>query len=107
MFGSAGIRFSRRLVRLGPEGILLLPTADLFLDPSIRNAVLDFSGTDVFGSSALGFLVVLGRLVKGRHGQLALCNLSDHEREVLKVTRLDRSWPIYSSRQQALRAVSG
>jgi hypothetical protein len=38
---------------------------------------------------------------------MAFCGVSDHEREILKVTNLDGLWPICSSREEALKAVQG
>jgi hypothetical protein len=37
---------------------------------------------------------------------LAFCNVSAHERELLTVTGLDTLWPIYPSREEAIRAVT-
>jgi hypothetical protein len=36
---------------------------------------------------------------------MAFCNVSDHEKEILQITNLDHSWPICSSRTEALEAV--
>jgi hypothetical protein len=38
---------------------------------------------------------------------MAFCGVSDHEREILKVTKLDGLWPICDSREEALKAVQG
>jgi hypothetical protein len=38
---------------------------------------------------------------------MAFCNVSEQEREVLAVTRLDGIWPICRSRGEALQAVRG
>lgn len=70
-----------------------------------RDVVLDFRGTDYYGSTALGFFVKLWKRVRGRGGNMAFCNLSAHEREILAVTGLDRLWPICGTRAEALAAV--
>jgi hypothetical protein len=36
---------------------------------------------------------------------MAFCNVSDHEREILKVTKLDSLWTICGSREEAMQAV--
>jgi hypothetical protein len=36
---------------------------------------------------------------------MAFCNLSEHEREVLTVTNLDRLWPVCGTRAEALASV--
>jgi anti-anti-sigma factor len=72
-----------------------------------RNLVLDFHRTDYYGSSALGFLVRLWKRVRTQGGKMALCCLSDHERDILAATGLDGVWPVYASRDEALAAVRG
>jgi anti-sigma B factor antagonist len=69
-----------------------------------RNIILDFSGTDFYGSTALGFFLRLWKRARKQDGQLVFCNLSDHEREILQIARLDQLWPICSSRREALQA---
>jgi hypothetical protein len=41
------------------------------------------------------------------NGKLVFCNVSEHEKEILKITMLDHLWPIYPSRDAALQAVQG
>jgi anti-anti-sigma factor len=67
--------------------------------------VLDFRKTDYYGSTALGFFVKLWKRVRDRDGRMAFCGVSDHEREILRVTHLDGMWPICSSREEAVQAV--
>jgi anti-anti-sigma factor len=74
---------------------------------TIQNVVLDFHRTDYYGSTALGFFVKLWKRVQHRGGHMAFCGVSDHERDILKVTKLEGLWPICSSREEALKAVQG
>jgi anti-anti-sigma factor len=78
---------------------------DRMKDSSARNAILDFRRTDYFGSSALGFLLKLLKAIQDRSGRLALCNLSEHEQEILRVTKLDGLCAICASREEALQFV--
>ena len=71
-----------------------------------KNAVLDFRNTDYYGSTALGFFVKLWKRVREAGGSMALCNVSDHEREILNITKLDRLWPICKTREEAMRRVA-
>ncbi len=80
---------------------------DLLKRACVRNLVLDFHRTDYYGSTALGFFVKLWKWVSKQNGKMAVCNLSEHEREILAFTRLDMLWPIGSSREEALAAVRG
>jgi stage II sporulation protein AA (anti-sigma F factor antagonist) len=89
----------REIERKGKE------VSELASDPSVRGVVVDFGRTDFFGSSALGLLLRLWRQVSGRGGPLALCNVSDHETEVLGVTGLAGLWPVYATREEACAAV--
>jgi len=61
---------------------------------------------DYYGSTALGFFLKLRQRVRRWNGRMALCNVSDHEKEILQITKLDHLWPISSSRIEALEAVS-
>jgi anti-anti-sigma factor len=78
---------------------------DLLSGSGVKNVVLDFSRTDYFGSTALCFFLKLGKMVRLRDGRMALCNLSDHEREILQIMNLDYLWPICPSRSKALEVV--
>jgi anti-anti-sigma factor len=80
---------------------------DLLASGAVKNVVMDFHKTDYYGSTALGFFIKLWKRVRGRKGQLAFCNVSAHEMEILRGTNLDRLWPICPSRQEALAAVKG
>jgi anti-anti-sigma factor len=80
---------------------------EIFKRSRLKNLVLDFQRSRYYGSTALAFFVKLWRAVSAQDGKMALCNLSDHEREVLAVTRLDSLWPVCSSREEALEAVRG
>jgi anti-anti-sigma factor len=72
---------------------------------AVRNVVIDFRKTDFYGSTALAFFVKLWKRVKSRGGQLAFCNVSVHEREILEITRLNTLWPICDSLTAALERV--
>jgi anti-anti-sigma factor len=71
----------------------------------INNVVLDFAKTDYYGSTALGFFMKLWKRVRCGGGRMAFCNISDNEREILQITNLGKTWPILSSRSDALKAV--
>ena len=71
----------------------------------VRNLVFDFQRTDYFGSTALGFFVRIWKTICTRDGRMVFCNVSTHEKEILKVTRLDQLWDICPTRTDALQAV--
>jgi stage II sporulation protein AA (anti-sigma F factor antagonist) len=74
-------------------------------DPDWQHVVIDFCKTDYFGSSALGLFLRLWKRVREHGGRMALCNLSDHEIELLKVTRLNEFWIVEDTPEAALAAV--
>jgi anti-anti-sigma factor len=78
---------------------------DVLSDLSIKNLVMDFQKTDYFGSTALALFVKLWKMATDRNGCMAFCNLSEHELDILHVTRLDKLWPICNSRAEAIKAV--
>jgi len=84
----------------GASGIL-----DLLNGTGTKNVVLDFYKTDYYGSIALGFFLKLLKRVRVRNGHMAFCNVSDHEKEILQITHLDHSWPICTTRSEALEVV--
>jgi len=103
--------------------LFLTPTRDLseleysFFDAGIRavvdacdardthSVVLDFSDTDYYGSTALGFFLILWKRIRSRDGRMAFCHVSQHEREVLELTKLDGLWPICATRAEAIAAI--
>ena len=66
--------------------------------------VIDCCEIDYFGSTALAFFLRLWSKIRSRNGRLAVCNLSDCEREVLSVTRLNRLWTLKDTRSEALQS---
>jgi stage II sporulation protein AA (anti-sigma F factor antagonist) len=94
--------FEYQHIEAAAQGIL-----DLVAAQGVKGVVLDFSRTDAYGSTALGFFIRMWKRVSSHGGRMAFCNVSPHEREVLAVTRLDGLWPVCSSRNEALKAVRG
>ncbi len=78
---------------------------ELLEEQQAKHVVIDLSKTDYYGSTALGFFVKLRKRVAEQGGQVALCNISKYEMEVLQVTRLDELWPTCDSREAAIEAV--
>ena len=78
------------------------------LDPaSCKNVLIDFHKTEYFNSEALAFFVKLWVGVRKCNGCMALCNVSDHEKEILQITKMYTLWPNYSTRSEALDFLKG
>jgi anti-anti-sigma factor len=79
---------------------------DRFANGPARDVVVDFVRMDYCGSTALGYFVALRKAVGARGGRLAFCNVSEHEREIMRVARLDTLWSICTTREEAVAAVT-
>ena len=78
---------------------------ELLGNPAIKYVIMDFHKTDFFSSTALGFFVRVWKTISTRQGRVAFCNVSDHEKEILKITKLDTLWDVCASKDEALLAV--
>src|SRR6185312_8316288 len=83
--------------------------ADLIIEPLRRQdaplVVFDLSEVDYFGSMFLALLLRCWKVVQGKGGMMALAGVSDHARELLRLTSLDIVWPMYAHRREAMEAL--
>ena len=79
---------------------------DTLEESPVKNLVLDFHKTSYYGSTALGFFVRLWKTICTRKGRMAFCHLSEHEKEILQITKLDGLWDLCETRDDAFNAVS-
>ncbi|MEQ8784743.1 MAG: STAS domain-containing protein [Pirellulaceae bacterium] len=77
----------------------------MLADNSARSVVMDFHRTDYYGSTALAFFLSVWKAVRSRDGQMAFCNLSEHESQILSLMRLDTLWSVCGTREEALATV--
>ena len=71
-------------------------------DDGRRKVLLDFSNVEYLSSAALGKLIVMDKKLKAAQGQLSMCSVRAEILEVFKITKLDKLFAIYDSREQAL-----
>lgn len=96
----------RHLSEVGLEEISsqLVQVADEAEPPHL---ILDMSATEFFGSSFIEVLFrVWKRLNSHSNPKFAISGLQPYCREVLEVTHLDRLWPLYAGRDEAIAAFS-
>jgi anti-anti-sigma factor len=105
-FGDAVVLTPRRDLRELEFAQIQQELGALADDPGVLRVVVDFRRTDSLGSTALGMLVRLGQAARQRGGRLALCHLSEHEREIFRVSGLAESWPTFATLTDALQAVA-
>lgn len=72
----------------------------------LRTIVVDFRNVECLNSGLLDTLCVVWGLLRERSARMVLCNLSDFAMDVLNVSRLNKLWPVYSSRDEALDALA-
>ena len=73
--------------------------------PEVQNVVIDLSKVAYFGTIMLGAMHLIWRRVRESKGKMALCNVSNVGREVLRVSGFDTLWPLCSSREEAVECV--
>ena len=64
--------------------------------------LLDFGTVDHLSSAALGMLINANNSIKQRNGQLRLTNIQPQIYEVFVITKLNKLFRIYPSREEAL-----
>jgi anti-anti-sigma factor len=74
----------------------------------VRRLVIDLAGVLSLNSASLGPLVQKLREIQDLEGQLALCGVTSPAlKEIFALTRFDKVFPIYASRDEAIAAVRG
>ena len=67
--------------------------------------ILDMAITEFFGSSFIEILFRIWKKLNTKpNAKFAISGLQPYCREVLEITHLDRLWPMYATRQEALTA---
>lgn len=70
-----------------------------------KNVLVDFTSARAIGSSLLGALTKISSIVREQDGQMAVCNVSTGDRQVLEISHLDELWQVYETREDALDAI--
>jgi anti-anti-sigma factor len=93
-----------------PEN-LMEQAAQLVLSPLRANPpaglIFDLSHVDYVGSVFLSFLLRCHKRVKEQGSEVVVAGASQRARELLHMTALDTLWALYSTRAEALDALSG
>jgi anti-sigma B factor antagonist len=71
-------------------------------DDHRKKIVLDFATVEYLSSAALGKLITLDKKVKADKGELRLCTIRKDILEVFKITKLDKLFKIFETREKAL-----
>ena len=68
--------------------------------------VIDLTEVEFFGSSFIELMFRLWKRLQDRSGRFALCGASSYCREVLAVTKLERLWQTFDTRDEAVRGMN-
>src|SRR5688500_19416973 len=68
--------------------------------------LLDFSTVDHLSSAALGMLINANNSIKQRNGQLRLTNIKPQIYEVFVITKLNKLFRIFPSREEGMASFS-
>lgn len=73
---------------------------------NMTNILVDMTQVEFIDSSGAGMLVSLSKFADKKSGKLSLCKLNEDVDFVIRVSKLDRLFKIYSDRETALREMS-
>lgn len=69
-----------------------------------KNVVVDFAHLPYFGTAMLEVMLTIWRRVRTDEGRMAVCNASEMEREVLRISAFDSLWPMCDTREAAIES---
>jgi len=68
--------------------------------------LLDFNTVDHLSSAALGMLINANNRIKQKNGKFRLANIKPQILEVFRITKLDKLFRIFPTRQDAVKSFS-
>ena len=78
-------------------------TLDSLIDEAVNpKLLLDFSNVEHLSSAALGMLINANNKVKQKNGQLRLSSIREQILEVFVITKLNRLFKIFPTREDAM-----
>ncbi len=72
---------------------------------NVQCLLFDFKNVSMFGTIMLGAMVRIWKKISQRGGRMALCDVSEECKEILRFTKLHTLWPIYPSFDDAWKAL--
>ncbi len=81
-----------------------LQLRELVAQGNVSNLLIDFRHVKLITSSMIGELLQLRQKCDEAKVNLKFCSLSSDLTKLLKITKLDKSFDIYSDREQAVKA---
>jgi anti-sigma B factor antagonist len=89
----------------GPEAGEINEKINELIDEDKKNIIIDLSDVDWMNSSGLGILIGAVTTLKNNEGQLALVNISDRIRNLLKITKLIDVFDVHDDFDSAIESM--
>jgi anti-anti-sigma factor len=86
-------------------GADLIPQFKSTLEDGL-NVVLDLDGVDFIDSAGFGALLHCRNYAKNQGATLRLCAMAPNVRKIFTIMHLDQLFPLYGSREEAVRSFS-
>ena len=77
------------------------------VEADAQTVIVDFERVAFISSAGLRVVLMLGKQLRKRDAQLAICSLNDSIRRIFAVSGFDRIVPIHGSETQAIDALAG
>jgi len=79
---------------------------DLLNNTEMSLLLIDFATTDFVASSGFRELFTVGRELRRRGSQLAVCNLNGDVKRIFEVAEFQSSYPVYASIEEGIASLS-
>jgi len=89
----------------GPEAGEINDRIHQMIDAGKLKLIINLKNVDWMNSSGLGILIGAITTLKNNGGKLGLINLSDRVVNLLKITKLDTVFPVFSTLEEAIKQV--
>lgn len=74
-------------------------------DEAISGLVINFGKVDFIDSSGIGLIVSIFKTLQQRQAKLALCELSNKNKEIFNMTRLDKILSLFDTEAEAISSL--
>ena len=80
----------------------LMDTFARLIDGGKKKIILDLSRTAFMSSIVMASMVFMKKKAESAHGNIALCCVKDKVKELLVVTKLDKVFDVFETRDEAI-----
>jgi anti-sigma B factor antagonist len=70
--------------------------------PERANLLLNFRGVEFVSSQIIGIMLEARDAVLKKHGEIALCRVAEPVLEILRITRLEKKFPVRASQSEVV-----